>query len=278
MNESQLKEVARKAYQIRKHSLEMLCGAGTGHPGGSLSEAEILSALYFAKMRLDPARPDWEERDRFVLSKGHACPALYAALAMKGYFAEKELAGLRQLGSCLQGHPDMKKTPGIDISTGSLGQGLSAGLGMALAARLLAKAVRVYVLLGCGELQEGQVWEAAMAAAHYKASNLTAIVDYNRLQIDGPNSQVMEVSPLMAKWEAFGWKTLQIDGHDLRQIMAALDEAELNSASPTVIIANTVKGKGVSFMENQVGWHGKAPSREELNRALAELEERMSRL
>jgi transketolase len=278
MNESPINALEKTAYHIRKYALEMLCEAKSGHPGGSLSEAEILSVLYFAKLRIDPSRPNWENRDRFILSKGHACPGLYAVLAMKGYFPEKDLFTLRKLGSYLQGHPDMKKTPGIDISTGSLGQGLSAGLGMALAARLQKKLIRVYVLLGCGESDEGQVWEAAMAAAHYKADHLTAIVDYNRLQLDGPNSQVMGLSPLAEKWRAFGWHVIDIDGHNIPQIMAALNEAEQTQGCPSVIIANTIKGKGVSFMENQFGWHGKAPSREELDKALIELEERMEKI
>ncbi len=275
MNEAKVRNLQKKADHIRRLSLEMLCEAKSGHPGGSLSEAEILAALYFHKLRIDPTRPDWQERDRFILSKGHACPGLYAALALRGYYEIAELKKLRKFGSFLQGHPDMRKTPGIDINTGSLGQGLSAGLGMALAARLQQKTSRIYVLLGCGELQEGQVWEAAMAASHYQATNLTAIVDYNRLQIDGSNAQVMEISPLADKWRAFGWNVLEIDGHSVVQILDALDVAERIPQRPTAIVAHTVKGKGVSFMENQVGWHGKAPSPDELCRALTEIDERV---
>lgn len=259
------------ARRVRRHIVRMIGEAGSGHPGGSLSCADILVALYFGALRIDPRRPEWSERDRFVLSKGHACPALYAVLAERGFFPLDDLWTLRRLGSPLQGHPDMRKTPGVEASTGSLGQGLSVGLGMALAARLDRADWRVYVLLGDGEIQEGQVWEAAMAAAHYRADNLTAIVDWNGLQIDGPNDQVMSIRPLAEKWRAFGWEVREIDGHDFAQILAGLAWAREVKGRPAILLARTVKGKGVSFMEGQVDWHGKAPSREEMERALAEL-------
>lgn len=261
----------KKAREIRRHIIRMVGTAGSGHPGGSLSAADIVTALYFAVMRLDPARPDWPDRDRFVLSKGHAAPVLYAALAERGYFPVDELGTLRKLGSRLQGHPDMKKLPGVEMSTGSLGQGLSAANGMALAAKLDGKDYRVYVLLGDGEIQEGQVWEAAMAAAHYKLDNVTVIVDFNGYQIDGPVTEVMNPEPIAAKWWAFGWRVLEIDGHDMRAILTALNEARATEGRPTVIVARTVKGKGVSFMEGQVDWHGKAPKEDQVRAALAEL-------
>jgi transketolase len=245
--------------------------AGSGHPGGSLSAAEIISALYFSVLRIDPAVPDWPARDRFVLSKGHGCPIIYAALARRGYFDEEELWTLRQLGSRLQGHPDAKKTPGIDATTGSLGQGFSVACGMALAAKIDKKAHRVYALLGCGEQQEGQVWEAAMAASHYKLDNLVAIIDHNRLQLDGTNAEIMETAPLSDKWRAFGWSVLEIDGHDMAAILEALATAQETHGQPTVIIARTFKGRGVSFMENQVDWHSGGLSDQQLEQALADL-------
>jgi len=261
-----------KAKEMRKNIIKMLGEAGSGHPGGSLSSADIVAVLYFHELRLDPNRPDWPDRDRFVLSKGHAAPVLYAALAGRGFFPEAELMTLRRLGSRLQGHPDMRKAPGVEMSTGSLGQGLSAANGMALAARLDKKNYRVYALLGDGELDEGMVWEAAMASAHYKLDNLTAFVDHNGLQIDGPVTEVMSPEPVADKWRAFGWHVLDIDGHDLKQIIDALDEAKTIKGKPTMIVAKTVKGKGVSFMENQVGWHGTAPKPGEVEKALAELD------
>lgn len=266
--EARLKE---KAQSIRRHIINMLSGAGSGHPGGSLSIADIVTVLYFAILKVDPGNPHWEERDRFVLSKGHACPVLYGALAEAGFFPVEELKTLRKIDSRLQGHPDMKKTPGVEMSTGSLGQGLAAANGMALAARLDKKDYRVYVVLGDGEVNEGMIWEAAMAAAHYGLDNLTAFLDCNGLQIDGPVEKVMDTDPLPEKWAAFGWHVLTIDGHDLGQILAAVKEAKETKGRPTMIIANTVKGRGVSFMENQVGWHGKAPNKEETAQALAEL-------
>lgn len=261
-----------KARVIRRHIIRMLGEAGSGHPGGSLSATEIVTSLYFHVMRLDPARPDWPDRDRFVLSKGHACPVLYAALAERGFFPVEELLTLRKLGSRLQGHPDMRKLPGVEMSTGSLGQGLSAASGMALAARLDGRDYRVYVLLGDGEIQEGQVWEAAMAAAHYRLDNLTAFIDYNGLQIDGRCCEVMTVEPVADKWRAFGWHVVEIDGHDFRQILGAVEEARETRGRPTMVVARTVKGKGVSFMENQVDWHGTAPKGAQVEQALRELE------
>ncbi|OPY58071.1 MAG: Transketolase 2 [Pelotomaculum sp. PtaU1.Bin035] len=267
----EIEELKNKAKEIRKHIVRMLGEAGSGHPGGSLSAADIVASLYFKELRLDPARPDWPGRDRFVLSKGHAAPVLYAALAERGFFPLEELMTLRKLGSRLQGHPDMRKLPGVDMSTGSLGQGLSSANGMALAARLDKAGYRVYALLGDGELQEGMVWEAAMAAAHYKLDNLAAFVDHNGLQIDGPVVDVMSPEPVADKWRAFGWHVVIIDGHDIKQILDALDEAKTVKGKPTMIVAETVKGKGVSFMENQVGWHGAAPKPGEVEKALAEL-------
>ena len=268
MEYAHLKE---KAAVIRCHIVRMLARAGSGHPGGSLSAADIVTVLYFKEMNLRPEDPYWPDRDRFVLSKGHAAPLLYAALAERGYFPVEELDTLRRLGSRLQGHPDSKKLPGVEVSTGSLGQGLAAANGMALAARLDGRDYRVYVLLGDGELQEGMVWEAAMASAHYRLDNLVALVDYNGLQIDGPVAQIMSVEPLADKWRAFGWHTLVIDGHDYGQITGALAEARAVRGRPVAVIARTVKGKGVSFMEGKVDWHGKAPTPAEAERALAEL-------
>lgn len=265
---SQLEEQAKK---IRQDIITMVGEAGSGHPGGSLSAADIVTALYFYLMRNDPANPKNPDRDRFVLSKGHAAPVLYAALAERGYFPKEEIHTLRKLGSKLQGHPDMNKVPGVEMSTGSLGQGLSVSVGMALAGKLDKKNYRVYTLLGDGESQEGMIWEAAMAAAHFKLDNLTAFLDYNGFQIDGPVSDIMNPEPLADKWRAFGWHVVQIDGHNMEEIIAAVEMAKATSGKPTMIIAKTVKGKGVSFMENQVGWHGVAPKPEEMKRALEEL-------
>lgn len=266
-------EVKRMANQLRQDIITALLPAKSGHPGGSLSSADILATLYFHEMRIKPEEPSWPDRDRFVLSKGHAAPVLYAALAEKGFFPKEELLGLRQTGRMLQGHPDMKKTPGVDMSTGSLGQGLSAANGMALAGKLDKKDYRVYVVMGDGEMAEGQIWEAAMAAAHYKLDNVTGILDYNGLQIDGSNEQVMSTSPLSDKWQAFGWHVIEVDGHDIEQLIAAFAEAKATKGKPTLLLAKTIKGKGVSFMENQVGWHGNAPSAEQAEQALAELRE-----
>ncbi|WP_066633625.1 transketolase [Desulfolucanica intricata] len=266
-----LEKLQAKAKEIRRHIVRMIGEAGSGHPGGSLSAADIVAVLYFHTMRIDPQKPDWPERDRFVLSKGHAAPVLYAALAERGFFSVEKLSTLRKLGSSLQGHPDMRKVPGVDMSTGSLGQGLSAANGMALAGKLDGRDYRVYALMGDGEIQEGMIWEAAMAAAHYKLDNLTAFLDHNRFQIDGPIREVLSPEPVADKWRAFGWHVQIIDGHDIRQILSALEEAREVKGQPAVIIAETVKGKGVSFMENQAGWHGVAPKPEELERALADL-------
>ncbi|MBR9989373.1 MAG: transketolase [Gemmatimonadetes bacterium] len=261
-----------RARIIRRHIVEMLHEAASGHPGGSLSAVEVVTALYFGGiLRHDPENPEWPERDRFVLSKGHGVPVQYAALAMAGYFPVDELRTLRKIDSRLQGHPVLGTAPGIEASTGSLGQGLSIGLGMALAARLDDMDSRVFVLLGDGECQEGQVWEAAMAAGHHRPANLIAIVDYNKFQLDGAIEDIIGLEPLAAKWESMGWKTREIDGHDMQQVVDAL-EWSTQAGEPVCIIAHTVKGKGVSFMEGDNAYHGVAPSNEELPRALSELE------
>ena len=266
------KFLVEQAAKIRKDIVQMICKAKSGHPGGSLSAADIVTALYFSEMNIDPKNPKMEGRDRFVLSKGHAAPVLYSALAEKGYFNRELLDTLRAYGSPLQGHPDMKKVPGIEISTGSLGQGLSVANGMALSARISGENYRTYVLMGDGELQEGQVWEAAMTAAHYKLDSVCAFVDSNNLQIDGNVDKIMGVNPLDKKWEAFGWNVIQIDGHNFEEILDALDKARETKGQPTVIIANTTKGKGVSFMENVCGIHGVAPTVEETEKAVKEIE------
>ena len=260
-----------KAKEIRKSIVSMITEAKSGHPGGSLSATDILTALYFSEMNIDPANPKMEGRDRFVLSKGHAAPAIYATLAERGYFSKDELLTLRKFGSRLQGHPDMKKLPGIEISTGSLGQGLSVANGMALNAKIFNENYRTYIVLGDGEVQEGQIWEAAMTAAHYKLDNLCAFLDSNNLQIDGNVTEIMGVEPLDKKWEAFGWNVIKIDGHNFEEILSALEKAKECKDKPTMILAKTVKGKGVSFMENVCGFHGVAPTVEELEKALAEL-------
>ncbi|WP_090441624.1 transketolase [Natronincola peptidivorans] len=268
MDFSLLKE---KAQVIRKDIIAMLHEAGSGHPGGSLSAADILAVLYFHEMKIDPKNPKWEDRDRFVLSKGHAAPVLYAALAEKGFFPKEELMGLRKINAMLQGHPEMKGTPGVEMSTGSLAQGFSSASGMAIAGKIDKKDYRVYTLLGDGELQEGMIWETAMASAHHKLDNLTAILDYNKLQIDGPNAEVMGVDPVTDKFKAFGWQVLEIDGHSFEEIIEAFAKAKATKEKPTMIIANTIKGKGVSFMEGSVDWHGNAPKEEDTRKALQEL-------
>jgi len=266
-----IETLTAKARVVRQHIIWMITKAGSGHPGGSLSAVELVVALYFHKLRHNPKDPKWPERDRFLLSKGHACPVWYAALAEAGYFPVETLMTLRQFGSILQGHPDMKRTPGVECSSGSLGQGLSVANGIALGAKLDKKSYRVYVLLGDGECEEGQVWEAAMAAAHYKLDNLCAIQDYNGFQIDGPIDKVMSPLPLAEKWRAFGWNVITIDGHNFQEIINAYDLAETVKGKPTIIVARTVKGKGVSFMENKAEWHGKAPTPEQGEKALKEL-------
>ncbi|RJQ08309.1 MAG: transketolase [Bacillota bacterium] len=272
MSTASVDALQRTAAIVRRRIVEMIGRAGSGHPGGSLSAADILTALYFHVLRLDPENPGWPERDRFVLSKGHAAPALYAALAERGFFPVSELDRLRRLGSPLQGHPDMKSLPGVEASTGSLGQGLSFAVGLALAARLDKASWRVYVMLGDGEIQEGQVWEAAMAASHHGLDNLTAYLDYNGLQIDGPVEEVMSISPVADKWRAFGWNVIEVDGHDISAILRATRDARETKGRPTIIVARTVKGRGVSFMEGKHGWHGKAPNEEQLKQALEELD------
>lgn len=270
------KQLSIAATRIRKHVITGTFHAKSGHPGGSMSIADMLAYLYFKEMRINPAQPDWEDRDRLVLSKGHAAPGLYGALAVRGYFSEDLICTLRHIGSILQGHPDMKQVPGVDMSTGSLGQGVSAAAGIALSGKLCQKDFRVYALLGDGEIQEGQVWEAAMFAAHKKLDNLCVIVDNNNLQIDGTIDTVNSPYPIPEKFEAFGFHVIQIDAHDFDQIEAALHEAKTVKGKPTAIIQKSVKGKGVSFMENNVGWHGKAPNAEEMERALAELDARLA--
>ncbi|MFC2011058.1 transketolase [Chloroflexota bacterium] len=259
------------AKRLRRHVVSMIGKAGSGHPGGSLSAVEIVTALYFGQLRHNPQDPQWSDRDRFILSKGHAAPLLYAVLAEGGYFPVEELSTLRQLDSRLQGHTDRTATPGVEMSAGSLGQGLSFATGVALAGRLNSQEYMVYVLLGDGECDEGQVWEAAMAAAHFKVDNLVAIVDNNGLQIDGWNRDVMNLDPFNKKWQAFGWHVIEVDGHDLAQLIEAFGQTRMIKGKPTVIIAHTVKGKGVSFMENNADFHGKAPTTVEMEIALKEL-------
>ena len=269
MSAAQLKETAKK---LRRHVITMIATAGSGHPGGSLSAADIITALYFKILHHNPENPQWPDRDRFILSKGHAVPILYAALAETGYFPIEELAKLRKLDSHLQGHSDRNFTPGVEMSAGSLGMGLSFAIGIALAARLDSKNYRTFVLLSDGECEEGQTWEAALSAAHFKLDNITAIVDYNGIQLSGWICDIMNLEPFTQKWQAFGWHTIDIDGHNLNKILFACREAEKMKGKPTVIIARTIKGKGVSFMENNVAFHGKAPTLEEAERALKELE------
>ncbi len=271
MDNSTKKSLQTAAAKIRLGILEEVFSASSGHPGGSLSIADILSYLFFKEMRIDPKNPEWADRDRFVLSKGHTAPALYAALANRGYFDVSELKGFRNAQSFLQGHPDMKHTPGVDMTTGSLGLGISAACGMALSGKISDKDYRVYTVLGDGETEEGQVWEAAMFAAHYKLDNLCIFVDFNGLQIDGPIVDVIDPTPIDKKFEAFNWNVVTIDAHNFDEIEAAVEAAKACKGKPTAIIAKSVKGKGVSFMENKVGWHGKAPNAEEYEQAVAEI-------
>ncbi|MCI5801829.1 MAG: transketolase [Oscillospiraceae bacterium] len=271
MDEHVKRNLKRKACQIRLGAVEGVFCAKAGHPGGALSIADLLAYLYFKEMRIDPENPKWEDRDRFVLSKGHACPSLYAALALRGYFSMDEMKTLRHPGAMLQGHPDMKHIPGVDMTTGSLGQGVSAACGMALSGKISEKDYRVYAVLGDGEIEEGQVWESAMFAAHYKLDNLCVIVDNNGLQIDGPVAEVCSPYPIPEKFAAFGFHVINIDGHDYDQIEAAMEEAKAVKGKPTAIIAKTVKGKDVSFMENNVNWHGAAPNAEQYEVAVKDL-------
>ena len=267
-----LEDMKVVAKRLRRHIISMIGKAGSGHPGGSLSAVEIVNALYFSVLRHKPLDPCWPERDRFILSKGHAAPLLYAVLAECGYFPVEELLTLRELESRLQGHTDCRLIPGVEMTAGALGQGLSFAVGVALASRLNSKGYRVYVLLGDGECDEGQVWEAAMAAAHFKVDNLVAIVDRNGLQLDGWNRDIMNLEPFTEKWQAFGWHTISADGHDLAELSGAFEQVKSIKGQPSVIIAHTVKGKGVSFMENKVDFHGKAPNAAEVEMALKELE------
>ena len=272
MPSSDITPLLRQANEIRKDIIRMLVESGSGHPGGSLSATDIVTALYFKVMRHDPKNPKWPDRDRLVLSKGHGAPAIYAALSHAGYFPKEMLLTLRKLGSPLQGHPDRRRLAGIEASTGSLGQGLSVGVGMALARRLDQKDYRTYVILSDGETNEGQTWEAASFAAHNKLDHLIAVLDYNKFQLDGACQEILHMEPMVAKWEAFGWKAYEIDGHDMNAILETLEKAKKVQGKPVIIVAHTVKGKGVSFMENNNHFHGVAPTKEEGDRALKELE------
>lgn len=271
-----VEELKDIAIQVRLNIIEMITEAQAGHPGGSLSAADIVTALYFRLMRIDPQNPQWEDRDRFILSKGHACPVWYAALAERGYYDKSHLKTLRKLNSILQGHADMIKTPGIDMTVGSLGQGICAGIGMALAAKFRNKDFHVWAMVGDGECQEGSVWEAAMSGAKWKLDNMTVIVDKNRLQNDTFVVDVMPVDPLPEKWAAFGWRVVEINGHDMAEVVDALEEAKATKGIPTAIIAHTVKGRGVSFMENVPKWHGSAPSLEQAAQAVEEIKRGLS--
>ncbi len=271
MNAEKEKQLKLHAANVRKMALEAVYSAASGHPGGSLSVADILTYLYMEKMNVDPKNPKAEDRDRFVLSKGHCSPALYGALAERGFIPKEDIKTFRRVDSYLQGHPDMKGVSGVDMSTGSLGQGISAACGMAKVAKMDGKNYRVYAALGDGESEEGQVWEAAMFAAHYKLNNLTVFLDFNGLQIDGDITEVMNPTPFDAKFEAFGWNVINIDAHDFNQIEDAVNQAE-KSDKPTLVLAKSIKGKGVSFMENQAGWHGAAPNAEQYEQAISELD------
>ena len=264
-------ELCEKARQLRLEALEMIHRRGQGHPGGSLSVAEIIAALFFHHLRIDPSNPSWAERDRFILSKGHACATLYAALAHRGFFPVEELATWGHIGSSLQGHPDRLKTPGVEMTSGFLGHGPAIGAGLCLAARLKGLSYRIYVLLGDGECQAGVLWEGAMTAGKYQLANLTAIVDYNDVQLDGPVHEIMPLEPFVEKWESFNFQVIEINGHNMREVLDSLDIAGEIHDRPTVIIAHTTKGKGVSFMENKAFWHGRAPNDEQFARAKAEL-------
>ena len=271
MAENTIKDLETIAKKLRRHVIHMVSHAGSGHPGGSLSAADIVTALYFKVMQHDPKNPHWEDRDRFILSKGHAAPILYAALAESGYFPLDWLSSLRKTGSCLQGHTDSDLTPGVDVSAGSLGQGLSIGIGMAIAATLNKKSYHTFVLLGDGECDEGQVWEAALTAPMFKVNNLTAIVDLNGIQLDGRTRDIMDLEPFVDKWRSFRWDVVEINGNNMTEVEAALSRAKSGQSKPTVIIAHTTKGKGVSYMENNVDYHGKAPNKADTEKALTEL-------
>ena len=271
MKIKEITELEKIAVEIRKGIIEQVYKAQSGHPGGSLSCADILTVLYFNQMNIHPEKPNDSGRDRFVLSKGHAVPALYSTLAERGYFSKEELSTFRSIEGNLQGHPDMRKVPGIDMSTGSLGQGLSVANGMALSSKLDKKGIRVYCLLGDGEIEEGQIWEAAMTASHYKLDNLCVIVDNNNLQIDGEIGKVMNSYPIDEKFKSFGFHVITIDGHDIEQIISAFEEAKTIKGKPTAIIAKTIKGKGISYMENKIEWHGKAPNEEQYKEAMSQL-------
>ena len=278
MDKAKEKQLMLTAAKARMLCVEAVYTAASGHPGGSLSCIDALTELYFDEMNIDPAKPTWEDRDRFVLSKGHCSPALYSVLALRGYFPTEDIKLFRSIKAHYSGHPDMRHVPGVDMSTGSLGQGLSAAVGMALSARLAGKSWRTYAICGDGEIEEGQIWEAAMSAAKWKLDNLCAFVDVNGLQIDGATADVMPSEPLDKKFEAFNWNVISIDGHDFFQLADALKKAKETKDKPTVILMHTVKGKGVSFMENQAGWHGKAPNAEQYALAMSELEARIKEL
>jgi len=273
LNENIVENLKLQAKQIRCSILDMITDAQVGHIGGSFSITDILTALYFHILNIDPKNPDWTDRDRLILSKGHGATALYSTLALRGYFPRAKLKTFGFINSDLQVHPDKNKVPGVEASTGALGQGLSIGAGVAFAAKLDNKAYRTYVILGDGEIQEGQVWEAAMFCAHYRLNNITAILDYNNVQLMGNVPDIMNIAPVKDKWEAFGWKTLEIDGHDIEQIISACSYAKNTEDAPTMIIAKTIKGKGVSFMQSTCDWHGKAPCKEEYDNAVCELVE-----
>ena len=270
-----IKELYRYSNHIRQESIRMVCEAKSGHLGGSLSEADILSALYFHAMNIRPEEPDWEDRDRLLVSKGHACPSWYAALALRGYFPVEELKTFRKINSRLQGHPDMKKTPGVEMTSGPLGNGLAGGAGIALGARIQKKDFHTFVLIGEGDFQEGCTWEAIMFAGFQRLHNLTCIFDYNDSQVDGPTHEILDVVPIKDKWIAFNWEVFEIDGHNMVQILDALEWAKASHNKPRAIVAHTTKGKGVSFMENQANWHGKAPDCEQAEQALKELQEEL---
>ena len=271
ITDSNIELLEAKAKKLRCNVISMITAAGSGHPGGALSSMDLITYLYFYKMRIDPENPKWEDRDRFIFSKGHCCPAMYAALAEKGFFPEDALWTLRDLGSILQGHPDMRKTPGVDMTSGSLGQGLSCAVGMALGGKLGKRGFDVYALIGDGEMQSGQVWEAAMAAGGYELDNLTVIIDNNKLQCDGATCNIMKIEPVKDKWSAFGWEVCEIDGHSFREIDKAFDIFTPGNGKPKALIANTIKGKGVSFMENNHLWHGLPPTEEQAYAAIKEI-------